>query len=229
MKNYAKGMVCSEAARILRKVEDIGRKSAAVIKWFPAHVGSDVSERGNANHNETANVAARGLTNRAAANMADSECWSRYSAKDRMTTFNEIVKWYRLNRQTMPPPHPGLTRKEAVLYRQLQTGSLLTPVLAKYVCPSVYASDVCRLCVKERATAAHILWDCSVNPREASEKTTIPPQLEAATRIYDQDTQLKAVQQVSAALERQRPSETEEKGGGWRPRKGAAALSDLRK
>lgn len=229
MKNYAKGMVCSEAARILRKVEDIGRKSAAVIKWFPAHVGSDVSERGNANHNETANVAARGLTNRAAANTADSECWSRYSAKDRMTTFNEIVKWYRLNRQTMPPPHPGLTRKEAVLYRQLQTGSLLTPVLAKYVCPSVYASDVCRLCVKERATAAHILWDCSVNPREASEKTTIPPQLEAATRIYDQDTQLKAVQQVSAALERQRPSETEEKGGGWRPRKGAAALSDLRK
>ncbi|KAG0436234.1 hypothetical protein HPB47_018065 [Ixodes persulcatus] len=228
VKNYAKGRVCSEAARILRKAEDIGRKKAVVIKWFPAHMGSDVSERGNANHNETANAAARGLTNRAAANTADSECWSRYSAKDKMTSFNEIVKWYRLNRQTMPPPHPGLTRMEAVLYRQLQTGSLLTPVLAKHVCPSVYASDVCRLCTKERATAAHILWDCSVNPREASEKTTIPPQLEAATRSYDQETQLKAVQQVSAALERQRPSETEEKGGST-PRKGAAALSNPRK
>ncbi|KAH7959350.1 hypothetical protein HPB49_010511 [Dermacentor silvarum] len=151
-----------------------------------------------------------------------------HSAKDKMTTFNEIVKWYRLNRQTMPPPHPGLTRKEAVLYRQLQTGSLLTPVLAKHVCPSVYTSDVCRVCAKERATAAHILWDCGVNPREASEKTTIPPQLEDATRIYDQETQLKAVQQVSAALERQRPSETEENGGST-PRKGAAALSDPRK
>ncbi|KAG0410654.1 hypothetical protein HPB47_012233 [Ixodes persulcatus] len=126
-----------------------------------------------------------------------------------MTSFNEIVKWYRLNRQTMPPHHPGLTQMEAVLYRQLQTGSLLTPVLAKHVCPSVYASDVCRLCAKERATAAHILWDCSVNPREASKKTTIPPQLEAATRGYDHETQLKAVQHVSAALERQRPSETE--------------------
>ncbi|KAH7978584.1 hypothetical protein HPB49_005949 [Dermacentor silvarum] len=191
-------------------------------------MGSDVSGRGNANHNETANAAARGLTNRAAANTADSECWSRYSAKDKMTTFNEIVKWYRLNRETMPPPHPGLTRKEAVLYRQLQTGSLFTPVLAKHMCPSVYTSDVCRLCAKERATAAHILWDCGVNPREASEKTTIPPQLEAATKIYDQETQLKAVQQVSAALGRQRPSETEDKGGAT-PRKGAAALSDPRK
>ncbi|XP_037577228.2 uncharacterized protein LOC119459601 [Dermacentor silvarum] len=228
VKNNAKGMVCSEAARILRKFEDIWRESAAVIKGFPAHMGSDVSERGNANHNKTANAAARGQTNRAAANTADSECWSRYSANHKMTTFNEIVKWYRLNRQTMPPPHPGLTRKEAVLYRQLQRGSLLTPVLAKHVCPSVYTSDVCRLCAKERATAAHILWDSGVNPREASEKTTIPPQLEATTRIYDQETQLKAIQQVSAALERQRPSETEEKGGGT-PRKGAVALSDPRK
>ncbi|KAH7980382.1 hypothetical protein HPB49_015418 [Dermacentor silvarum] len=127
------------------RVEDIGRKSAAVIKWFPAHIGSDVSERGNANHKETGNAAARGLTNRVAANTADSECW------------------------------------------QLQTGSPLTPVLANHVCPSVYTSDVCRLCAKERATTAHILWDCSVNLREASEKTTIPPQLEAATRIYDQE------------------------------------------
>ncbi|XP_075547135.1 uncharacterized protein LOC142590072 [Dermacentor variabilis] len=146
---------------------------------------------------------------------ADSECWSRCSAKDKMTTFNEIVKWYRLNRQTMPPPHPGLTRKEAVLYRQLHMVSLLTPVLAKHVCPSVYASDVCRLCAKERATAAHILWDCSINPREASEKTTIPPQLEAATRSYDQDTQLKAVQQVSAATTRNRGE------GGQHPQEGS--------
>ncbi|XP_065289174.2 uncharacterized protein [Dermacentor albipictus] len=157
VKNYAKGRVCSEAARILRKAEDIGRKSAVVIKRFPAHMGSDVSERRNVNHNEKANSAARGLTNRAAASAADSECWSQCRAKDRMTTFNEIVKWYRLNRQTMPSPHPGLTRKKAVLYRQLQT--LLTPVLAKHACPSVYASDVCRLCAKERATATHILWD----------------------------------------------------------------------
>lgn len=80
-------------------------------------------------------------------------------------------------------------------------GSLLTPVLAKHVCPSVYKSDMCRLCAKERATAAHILWDCRTRPRKANEITMIPPQLEAATSCYDPDIQLQAVQQVSAALE----------------------------
>ncbi|KAH6942573.1 hypothetical protein HPB50_008065 [Hyalomma asiaticum] len=58
---------------------------------------------------------------------------------------------------------------------------------------------------------------------------TIPPQLKAPTRIYDQEAQLEAVEQVSRALERPRLSETEEKGGST-PRKGAAAaLSDPRK
>lgn len=65
--------------------------------------------------------------------------------------------------------------------------------------------------------AAHILWDCSVNLREATEKTTIPPQLEAATRSYHYDTQLKAVQQVSAALEKQRPGEAAGEGGASLP------------
>ncbi|KAH7987078.1 hypothetical protein HPB52_024534 [Rhipicephalus sanguineus] len=96
VKNYGKDRVRSKVARIIRKVEDIESRGAVVIKWFLVHMGSDVSERRNANHNETANAAALGLTNHAAANTADSECWSRYSVKDKMTTFNEIVKWYRL-------------------------------------------------------------------------------------------------------------------------------------
>ncbi|KAG0439834.1 hypothetical protein HPB47_016513, partial [Ixodes persulcatus] len=65
--SYAKGRVCSAAARILRAAEEAGRQGAVVIKWFPAHMGTRVSGRGNTNHNETANAAARGLTNRATA------------------------------------------------------------------------------------------------------------------------------------------------------------------
>ncbi|XP_070377043.1 uncharacterized protein [Dermacentor albipictus] len=61
-----------------------------------------------------------------------------------------------------------------------------------------------------------------INPREASEKTMIPPQLEAATRTYDQDTQLKAAQQLSAALER--PRDTEEKGGQHPQEEGSGPL-----
>lgn len=56
VKNYAKGRVGSEAARILRKAEAVGRDSAVVIKWFPAHMGSAVSNRGYANHNKTASA-----------------------------------------------------------------------------------------------------------------------------------------------------------------------------
>ncbi|KAG0441661.1 hypothetical protein HPB47_015892, partial [Ixodes persulcatus] len=161
--SYAKGRVCSAAARILRAAEEAGRQGAVVIKWFPAHMGSDVSGRGNTNHNETANAVARGLTNRATAKVALSEGGAWYSFKDRMTTYNEI-------------------RGEAVIFRQLQTGSLLTPVLAKYIYPGLYADDTCRLCMKARATAVHVLWDCEKNPREATEQTAIPPQFEASAR-----------------------------------------------
>ncbi|KAH6920666.1 hypothetical protein HPB50_028344 [Hyalomma asiaticum] len=81
------------------------------IEWFPAHMGRDVSARGNANHNETANEAARGFTYRAAQPADSTEEWW-CEAKDRMTEYGEVLKWYRLGRRTMPPPHPGLTRSD---------------------------------------------------------------------------------------------------------------------
>ncbi|KAH6929226.1 hypothetical protein HPB50_025193 [Hyalomma asiaticum] len=97
-----------------------------------------------------------------------------------MTEYSEALKWYRLGRRTVPVTHQDLTRSEAVTYRQLQTGSLPTPVLMKHVCSRVYVSGLCRVCKSERATAAHILWDCEQNPKEARTVTTIPPWLVAA-------------------------------------------------
>lgn len=211
VRNYAKNRLCKAAASILCRAASNER--AVTIKWFPAHMGPDVSTKGNDNHNETANAVARAFTFRATADLAGLR-WKPFDiSKDTMTSFNDIVKWYRNARRTRPPPHPGLTREEAVIYRQLQTGSLLTPVIAKYVCPQVYESDVCRLCKEERATMAHILWNCQENPREATENTTLPPQLEAAVNTYDHGLQLQAVQQVTAALERQKPDDAEGKGG----------------
>ncbi|XP_077551746.1 uncharacterized protein LOC144165860 [Haemaphysalis longicornis] len=58
----------------------------------------DVSDRGNINHNETAKAAARGLTNRAAAAEAEPSWWWR-EIKESMTTYTEIVKWYRQSRR----------------------------------------------------------------------------------------------------------------------------------
>lgn len=159
--NYAWNNVCGVAARVLRGTWV--RDGAVSIKRFPAHMGPSVSCKGNANHNETGNAVARGAVNRAAAMSAGPSEWQPFDiSKDPMTTYNDVVKWYHSRRRTMPPPHLGLTRSEAVIYRQLQTGSLLTQVLAKHMCPEVYKSDVCRLCAKERATAAHILWNCEL-------------------------------------------------------------------
>ncbi|KAG0412900.1 hypothetical protein HPB47_009963 [Ixodes persulcatus] len=183
VRNFSKSQICREAERVLRAVNLQDRKVR--IKWFPAHAG-DASER-NDNHNETAHAAARALTNRAPA--TDRPTW--FEAKDRMTDYNDITKAYRLARRTLPPPHPRLSRAEAVLLRQLQTGSLPSLGLMHRM---------------ETADHTHILWDCIKHPEEARSRT-IPPRLEAASKSYDQDQQFWAVQQVLGALERQGPGE----------------------
>ncbi|KAH6937833.1 hypothetical protein HPB50_004325 [Hyalomma asiaticum] len=83
----------------------------------------------------TTNDAARGFTYRAA-QPADAMEWWWCEAKDRMTEYSRMPKWYRLGRRTIPLHHPGLTRSEAVTFRQLLTGSLPTPVLMKHACSS---------------------------------------------------------------------------------------------
>ncbi|KAH9373729.1 hypothetical protein HPB48_018626 [Haemaphysalis longicornis] len=115
-----------------------------------------------------------------------------------MTTYSEIFTCYRLSRRT----YPGLTRAEAVLYRQLQTHSVLTPALARYVCPEVYETDICHLCQDQRVTLAHILWQCN----NAATGTTLPQEIEGAKCSANLDTQLQAVNTIIAALELQRPS-----------------------
>lgn len=198
VRNFAKGQVCREAERVLRAAKLQDRKVR--IKWFPAHAG-DASER-NANHNETAHAAARALTNRAPA--TDRQTW--FGAKDRMTDYNDITKAYRMARRTFPLPHPRLSRAEAVLLRQLQTGSLPSPGLMHRMYPETYPTDKCKVCRRETADHTHILWDCIKHPEEARSRT-IPSRLEEAAKSYDLDQQLWAVQQVLGALERQGPSE----------------------
>ncbi|KAH6920357.1 hypothetical protein HPB50_028655 [Hyalomma asiaticum] len=56
VQNYARGSVCVAPVRVLHVVKLAGR--AMTIKWLPAHMGREVSARGNANHNETVNQAA---------------------------------------------------------------------------------------------------------------------------------------------------------------------------
>ncbi|KAH9382297.1 hypothetical protein HPB48_015749 [Haemaphysalis longicornis] len=103
----------------------------------------------------------------------------------------------------MPPPQPCLTRTEAVLFRQLQTHCVLTPALARYVCPEVYATDICRLCQESRATLVHLLWNCQP---PTSNTTTFPPQFEAAMRSEDYETQARTTRLLNNALDQQGPA-----------------------
>ncbi|KAM7307976.1 hypothetical protein ISCGN_011611 [Ixodes scapularis] len=124
--------------------------------------------------------------------------------------YGEKIRNDRLGRRRLPPPHPRLTRREGVTFRRLQMGCMFTPVFGKHVLPEIYQDDRCVLCRSARATLAHIIWDCTKRPEEASREEGLPPELQEAIRSENYDTQLQAVQQATALLEKQRllrPSE----------------------
>lgn len=125
-----------------------------------------------------------------------------------MTGYDEITKLYRLARRELPQPHKSLNRRQAVLFRQLQTRTLPNPAVLHKVYPDAYPDDKCKVFRDERATMEHILWDCKKHPDEARRRI-FPPSLEWATRTEDQETQLKAIQRVIEALARQGLGEPE--------------------
>lgn len=106
VRNYTKGRICEEAARVLRGVK-FHEERKVRIKWFPAHAGKCASAARN--HNETAHATARAITNHAPT--TDRPAW--FVVKDCMTNYSEITKTHRLVRTVLPPPHPRLSRAEA--------------------------------------------------------------------------------------------------------------------
>lgn len=201
---YATNQVNPNTVKVLCSARTNGLPVA--LRWFPAHVGPLRLRGGLTNRNEEADSAARELTRRAAStSLASSPDPSGdVEMPDPLTTYGEILEWYRQTRRRRPPPHPNLNREEAVLYRQLQTESLLTPVLAKHLCPGVYESEMCRVCDSARATLSHILWNCRTQPAEAAQGT-MPSDITEAMNAKDCSAQIQAVQQAKAALARQRP------------------------
>ncbi|KAH7949572.1 hypothetical protein HPB49_012377 [Dermacentor silvarum] len=105
------------------------------------------------NHNETTHAAARALTNR----FPTRGCPTWFGAKDRMRGCNDITKAYRLASRTPPPPHPRLSRAEAVLLRRLQTRSLPSPGLMHRMYLETYPTAKCKVYRREMAYHTHIL------------------------------------------------------------------------
>ncbi|KAH7953319.1 hypothetical protein HPB49_007166 [Dermacentor silvarum] len=180
------------------------------LRWFPAHQGCYFGST-SPNRNETANAAARGLTRRvvAPASLVLAEGVATDDEDDEeeaelVTSYADVLEWYRSARRSMPDPHPQLTREQAVLYRQLQTNSVLTPALARFICPDVYESSKCSVCNSATATLTHVLWDCKLNTEEAAAYPgRLPTDIARAVTAQDSEQQLQAVQRIETALARQ--------------------------
>ncbi|KAH7965085.1 hypothetical protein HPB49_003299 [Dermacentor silvarum] len=125
---------------------------------------------------------------------------------DPLLDYGGILAWYREGRRALPGPHPRLGRREGVLLRQLQTGTVLTPALARHVCPGLFESATCSVCARELATLAHVLWGCDACAG-GSVRDSLPPDMEHYISSPDHQAQLQAIQRLDAALARQKRTE----------------------
>lgn len=138
-------------------------------------------------------------TCRDAAALASEEAATVTAEEDPLTDYGGILKWHREQRRGFPPPHRDLTRWEAVRLRQLQTETVLTPALARHVCPELFESEVCSMCARATATLAHIMWGC-----DSVEDGAYPPRVRQCVGSAEPKDQRWAVQQLEAALALQR-------------------------
>ncbi|KAH7945776.1 hypothetical protein HPB49_015365 [Dermacentor silvarum] len=200
--NFGRGNVGTPAASLLPRT----KSTTTHLRWFPAHVG--VIPGGAANRNEEADVVARELAYRAApppprpseADEAD------FLDPAPLLDYGGILAWYREGRRALPGPHPRLGRREGVLLRQLQTGTVLTPALARHVCPGLFESATCSVCARELATLAHVLWGCDACAG-GTVRDSLPPDMEHYISSPDHQAQLQAIQRLDAALARQKRTE----------------------
>lgn len=214
--SFARCDIGETAARILPTL----KTTTTTIRWFPAHVGP--IRGGTANRNERADAVARELAHRAAPPCPPNADGTVPHAEP-LTEYGDILAWHREERRTLPPPHGKLDRREGVLLRQLQTRTVLTPALARYVCPDLFVSDQCSMCAKGTATLAHIMWGCSVI-QDDTVQDSLPPDIVAHISSSDSEAQLMAVQRLGDALARQvRTGDPPPPSGGKRSRQVANA------
>ncbi|XP_075532827.1 uncharacterized protein LOC142566021 [Dermacentor variabilis] len=202
VRNYARGRISSEALQILRKAGRQHFDNTAII-WFPARVATPTDE-GLINLNEVAHRSARELTRRTESGTASSSSeLLAQSTRERLVRYNDITKHYQLGRRLLPPPHPMLKRRQAVIWRQLQTQTFPSPVRLQHIFPAQYPNALCKLCQDTRATLSHMLWECRVTSATmAVAPEALASKWAAALRSSNLKTQEWAVQQAREAATR---------------------------
>lgn len=237
IKNYARSTIWREAERIVglarasRTSDGSPTGPTITVKWFPAHVG----DLPNAvNRNEEADAAARELIRCRDGSVAPRTEDNDEHAPEPLTDYGDVLRRFREGRRVYPAPHRDLSRAESVLLRHLQVKCVLTPALARHICPEMFASPMCSVCEQELATLGHIVrCDGAVQPSsDASSGTageehvsgrgatsededtdlvpeqTLPGQMERWIRSMDCQSQKWAIQRLEEALARQKRTGT---------------------
>ncbi|XP_075741347.1 uncharacterized protein LOC142790293 [Rhipicephalus microplus] len=207
--NFGRGSIGTPAASLLPR----SKSTTTHLRWFPAHVGAIPG--GAANRNERADAVARELAHRAAPPPRPSGAEEAVPPdSDPLLDYGSILQWYREGRRTLPGPHPRLGRREGVLLRQIQTGTVLTPALARHVCPGLYESAKCSICARELATLTHVLWGCDACAGGVI-TDVLPPDIVTHIASPNHEAQLNAIQRLDAALARQKRTEQTPSSSCW--------------
>ncbi|KAM7312004.1 hypothetical protein ISCGN_008909 [Ixodes scapularis] len=115
--------------------------------WVPGHAAVPGNER--------AHALARDLSHRAPGEDVVNIQPAPYSYSTQLAEL-------RLARQHYPPPHPSLTRRDAVIWRQLQTNTFPTPLFYSYLHRSL-SPPQCPHC-GDRPNLFHMVWLCQLIP-----------------------------------------------------------------
>ncbi|KAG0430398.1 hypothetical protein HPB47_022728 [Ixodes persulcatus] len=117
------------------------------LVWVPGHAAVPGNKR--------AHALARDLSHRAPGE-------DFVSIKPPPYSYSTHLAELRLARQHYPPPHPSLTRRDAVLWRQLQTNTFPTPLFYSYLHQSL-SPPQCPHC-GDRPNLFHMVWQCQLIP-----------------------------------------------------------------
>ncbi|KAH7965959.1 hypothetical protein HPB49_012316 [Dermacentor silvarum] len=135
IRNYDAGRISRPASHILHSTPPSSSTSRLLL-WAPAHE--------SLSGNVQVHTLARDLSCRAECGIHRPDSPDTTISHDSLlTTYTDILQYYRLGRCIYPAARRDLTRREAVQWRKLQTGSFHTPSYTTKQTPQNRGSPSC--------------------------------------------------------------------------------------
>ncbi|KAG0410659.1 hypothetical protein HPB47_012215 [Ixodes persulcatus] len=132
-RNFAKGEIGEQAARILSKAQFTSMK----IVWAPG-----------------------GKRRSPSLSFKPGLVRTSTTLPDPNMKYNEYLKTIREARMTLPAPPSKFTKEEEHLYRRLQTGTMKTPIKLHQWYPQLHPSPTCSCCGWKWGDLYHLMWLC---------------------------------------------------------------------